>query len=111
MANVPTNEHADWAWPALIHSLQNDIAHLRELMDEARRETSAAREAHRRELDALIEQLRLVKHELDPILEEREAAKAARREMVWGWIGKGGWMLVLGALAAAWHFLTEHHKP
>lgn len=103
-----TNNNPDWAWPALIQSLQRDITHLRDLMDEARRETAAAREAHRKELDALIEQLREVKSHLEPILSEREAAKKARREMVWGWMGKGGWVIILAAAATAWHWISKH---
>ena len=104
MVNVPT----DWAWPALIQSLQNDISHLRDLMDEARRETSTIREQHRKELDGLIEQLRVVRAELEPIIEEREASRKARREMVWDWIGKGGWIVIVGAVAAGWHYIKRH---
>lgn len=102
------NDNVDWAWPALIQSLQRDIEHLRDLMDDARRETAQTREAHRKELDALIEQLRAVKAELDPILEEREAAKKARRDLVWGWVGKGGWLIATGIALAVWHYLTQH---
>lgn len=106
MANAPSGP--DWAWPALIQSLQQDITHLRTVMDEARRETAAAREAHRRELDSLIEQLREVRAEIDPILEEREVAKKARRDLVWNWVGKGGWIIVTGLALAVWHYLTQH---
>lgn len=98
----------DWTWQALIQSLQSDIAHLRDLMDEARRETAQARDIHRRELDALIEQLREVKSHLEPILTEREAAKKARNEMLWGWAGRGGWVLIAAAGFAIWHYLTKH---
>lgn len=107
MASAPTT---DWAWPALIASLQHDIAQLRGAMDEARRETSTARELHRRELDALIEQLRDMKRELGPIVEERNAAKEARRDILWGWIGKGGWALIATAVAIFWHWITRHHN-
>ena len=98
----------DWAWPALIRSLQTDIAHLRELMDEARRETSAAREQHRRELDALIDQLRAVRHQLDPIVEERRAARDAQRQTVWKWIERAGWGGILIVGYALWHWLNNH---
>jgi hypothetical protein len=98
----------DWAWPALIQSLQRDIEHLRGAVDDMRRETSHARERHREELDGLIDQLREVRSELDPILTEREASKAAKREMVWGWVGKGGWLVLLGTAAAVWHWITNH---
>jgi hypothetical protein len=107
MANVPTSS-PDWAWPALIQSLQRDIEHLRDLMDDARRETAATREAHRKELDALIEQLRAVKAELDPILEEREARRKARRAVAWEWAGKGGWALFALIALAVWHWISEH---
>jgi hypothetical protein len=106
MANAPTS--SDWAWPALIQSLQHDIAHLHELMNEARRETVATREAHRRELDSLIDQLRDVRAEIDPILEEREAARQAKREMIWGWVGKSGWIVATGIALAVWHYITNH---
>ena len=106
MANVPT--HDDWAWPALIQSLQRDIAHLRELMDEARRETAATRELHRRELDALIEQLRNVRNDLEPIVKERQEGERLARETRWSWIERAGW-LVIGALAlAGWEFLRRN---
>ena len=106
MANAPS----DWAWPALIQSLQHDIIRLHEIVDLMRRETSDARERHREELDELIDQLRRVRSELDPLLEEREAARKAKREMVWGWVGKGGWIFIAAVAAAFWHFLTEHPR-
>ena len=43
----------DWAWPALIQSLQRDIEHLRGAVDDLRRETVQSRERHRDELDDL----------------------------------------------------------
>lgn len=108
MANAPTN---DWAWPALIQSLQHDIVRLHETVELMRRETSQARERHREELDELIDQLRAVRSELDPIIEERNAAQKAKREMVWDWIGKGGWILIAAAAIAIWHYLREHFRP
>ena len=103
MANV----QVDWAWPALIESLQRDIAHLRELMDEARRETAQAREAHRKELDALIEQLRLVRAELGPIVKEREEGERLARETRWSWFERAGWIVMGGLALAAWEFLRR----
>ena len=104
MANAPS----DWAWPALIQSLQHDIIRLHEIVDSMRRETSDARERHREELDELIDQLRRVRSELDPILNERQAAQQAKREMVWDWVGKGGWVVLTGIAIAVWHYLTRH---
>lgn len=104
MANAPT----DWAWPALIQSLQNDIIRLHETVESLRRDTSMARERHREELDDLIDQLRRVRAELDPILTEREEAQKARHELFWGWLGKGGWILLAGAAAFLYHLLTRH---
>ena len=104
MANVPT----DWAWPALIESLQRDIAHLRELMDEARRETAAAREAHRKELDGLIDQLREVKSHLDPIVKERADDDRLGKETRWRWIERAGWLAMGGIALAVWEFLRRH---
>ena len=103
MANVPD----DWAWPALIQSLQRDILHLRELMDEARRETSAVREQHRRELDALIEQLREVKSHLDPIVKERTEGERLARETRWSWVERAGWIVMGGLALAAWEYLRR----
>lgn len=103
-----TNNSPDWAWPALIASLQRDISNLRDHVDEVRRDAVAAREQHRREVEALIEQLREVKAHLEPIISERDAAKKARREMLWGWMGKGGWVIILAAAATAWHWVTKH---
>ena len=100
----------DWAWPALIQSLQRDIEHLRGAVDDMRRESVQSRERHRDELDGLIDQLREVRTELDPILEERQAGRAAKREMVWGWLGKAGWIALLALGAAVWHYLTEHPR-
>jgi hypothetical protein len=103
--NIP---QTDWAWPALIQSLQRDIGQLRELMDEARRETFAAREAHRKELDALIEQLRAVREQLTPIVKEREDNTRLSRETRWSWVERGGW-LVMGFIAlAVWQFIRRH---
>lgn len=99
---------ADWAWPALIQSLQHDISHLREMMDDARRETAASRELHRKELDGLIEQLREVRSQLGPIVNERQQTQKARRAVLWDWIGKGGWVLIAGAAMAIWHYLAKH---
>ena len=101
----------DWAWPALIQSLQRDIEHLRGAVDDMRRESVQSRERHRDELDGLIDQLREVRTELDPILEERQAGRAAKREMVWGWLGKAGWVALIALGVAAWHYLTEHTRP
>jgi len=100
----------DWAWPALIQSLQRDIEHLRGAVDDMRRETLHSRERHRDELDGLIEQLREVRAELDPILEERQTAREAKREMLWGWLGKAGWVALIALGAAVWHYLTEHTR-
>jgi hypothetical protein len=106
MANV--SPPTDWAWPALIQSLQRDIAHLRELMDEARRETAAAREAHRNELNALIEQLRIVRDQVDPIVKEREDSEKLARETRWSWIERAGWVVMGGIALAVWEFLKRH---
>ena len=108
MANVPTS--SDWAWPALIESLQRDIGHLRELMDEARRETIAAREQHRKELDALIEQLRMVRAELGPIVKEREDTSKLARETRWSWIERFGWVVMGGVALAIWEFMKRQFR-
>ena len=105
-----SSNNSDWAWPALIQSLQHDISHLRTLIDEARHENAAVREAHRKELNAMIEELREVRNAIDPILEEREAAQKARRDMIWGWVGRGGWLIALGVALAIWHYFTSHIK-
>jgi len=101
----------DWAWPALIQSLQHDIVRLHETVETLRRDTSAARDRHRDELDELIAQLRAVRSELDPIIEERKETQKAKREMFWDWVGRGGWVLIAGLAAAAWHYLNEHIRP
>ena len=98
----------DWAWPKLIESLQRDIARIQELVEAMRIESAEAREAHRQELSRLIEQLRTVKDQLEPIISERAEAAKAKREMVWGWIGKGGWIVLTGVALACWHYLTKH---
>lgn len=105
MENV---SQTDWAWPRLLDSLQRDISRLHETVEMMRRETSEARERHRQELDHLIEQLRQVRSELDPIITERIASKKARNEMLWDWFGRAGWIAIFGALATAWHYLTKH---
>lgn len=107
MANAPTH---DWAWPALIHSLQTDIAHLREIMDETRRESVAAREAHRRELDALIEQLREVRADLGPIVRERTDREKLAQATWWKWIERAGWAGIALAAYAVWHWVNEHTR-
>jgi Spy/CpxP family protein refolding chaperone len=102
------NPPADWAWPALIQSLQRDIGQLRELMDEARRETIQVREIHRKELDALIDQLRSVREQLNPIVKEREDSNRLSRETRWSWIERTGWVVIGGLALAAWHFIKEN---
>lgn len=101
----------DWAWPALIHSLQRDIAHLRELMDETRRESVAARETHRRELDALIEQLRQVRADLGPIVRERTDRDRLAQETIWKWVERVGWGALVLVAYAVWHYVANHDKP
>jgi hypothetical protein len=105
MASAPTS--ADWAWPALIESLQRDISHLRELMDESRRESAATREAHRKELDCLIEQLRSVRDQVDPIIKEREESERLAREARWSWIERLGWIVMGGIALAVWEFIKR----
>lgn len=102
------NNTTDWAWPALIQSLQHDIAHLRELMDEARRETATAREIHRKELDALIEQLREVRSHLDPIVKERTTNSQLATQTRWAWIERLGWVVMGGIALAVWHYISKH---
>lgn len=104
------SEHADWAWPALIQSLQHDISKLRDLMDESRRETVAAREQHRRELDALIEQLREVKSHLEPMIRERTDREKLAQATWWKWIERAGWAGLVLAAYAIWHTIREHLK-
>ena len=95
----------DWAWPALIQSLQHDIAHLRELMDDARRESVQAREAHRREIDALIDQLRHVRSELEPIIDERKRVRDLKDKTWWTWLERAGWAGLVLAAYAVWHWI------
>jgi hypothetical protein len=106
MASAPSSP--DWAWPALIQSLQRDVERLREAMDEARRETAAAREAHRKELDALIDQLRALRNDIAPIVKEREDDEKLARETRWSWIERAGWVVMGGLALAVWEFLRRH---
>ncbi len=107
MANAPTNS-PDWAWPALIHSLQRDISYLRDLVDEARRDSQQTREAHRRELNELIDQLRELRSHLEPLLNEREANTKAVRDLKWTWSERVGWGALAAIGFAVWHYLTNH---
>ena len=106
MANV--SPPTDWAWPALIQSLQRDVERLREAMDEARRETVQAREAHRKELDALIDQLRSLRNDISPIVKEREDGERLARETRWSWVERAGWIVMGGLALAAWEFLKRN---
>lgn len=105
MANAPSSP--DWAWPALIQSLQRDVERLREAMDDARRETAAAREAHRRELDALIDQLRALRNDIAPIVKERADDERLAKETRWGWIERAGWVVIGGIALAVWEFMKR----
>ena len=105
MASVPPSP--DWAWPALIQSLQRDVERLREAMDDARRETVAAREAHRQELDKLIEQLRKLSSDIAPIVEERETGKKLARQTRWAWVERTGWIVMGGIALAVWEFVRR----
>lgn len=104
------NGHPDWAWPALIQSLQSDISRLREAMDEARRETASARELHRRELDGLIEQLRDLRNEIAPVIRERHQARKHMDETRWAWIERLGWVVMGGIALAVWEFFKRHFQ-
>ena len=104
MANVPT----DWAWPALIQSLQRDIEHLHSIMDEARREASHVREAHRRELDGLIEQLRELRNAIAPVVKERADRDTLAQKTRWAWIERAGWVVMGGIALAVWEFVKRH---
>lgn len=106
MASAPSSP--DWAWPALIQSLQRDVERLREAMDEARRETAQAREAHRRELDALIDQLRQLRNDISPIVKERDDNKRLATQTRWGWIERAGWVVMGGIALAVWEFMRRH---
>lgn len=105
MASVPPT---DWAWPRLLDSLQRDIARLQETVEDMRRESVEARERHREELDKIIAQLRAVQNELSPLVSDREQARKARRELIWDWFGRAGWIAIAGLLIAGWHYLTKH---
>lgn len=102
------NNNPDWAWPALIQSLQRDIANLRDLMDEARREAATAREVHRRELDSLIDQLRDLRNDLMPLKKERDENTKLARETRWAWIERLGWIVMGGIALAVWDFVRRH---
>lgn len=104
MANV----HDDWAWPALIQSLQRDIGHLRDAMDEARRETAQEREQHRKAIDSLIEQLRDVRNKIEPIVKERTDGQRLARETRWSWIERAGWIVMGGLALVVWEWLRNH---
>lgn len=101
-------DHADWAWPALIQSLQQDIAHLRDLIETSQRESIHAREQHRREIDALIEQLRAVQAELTPIVTERRERSRNAQAIWWKWIERAGWAGLALAAYAVWHYIIKH---
>ena len=98
----------DWAWPRLLDSLQRDITRLQEIVDEMRKDTLAAREMHRRDLDALIEQLRSLQAQLTPIVQERVSEKDAARDVKWSWLEKAGWAGIVGLGWIIWHFITRH---
>ena len=102
------NNNPDWAWPALIQSLQRDISNLRDLMDEARREAATAREVHRRELDSLIDQLRDLRNDLMPLKKERDDNAKLARETRWSWIERAGWIVMGGIAFAVWEFVKRH---
>jgi hypothetical protein len=98
----------DWAWPRLIDSLQRDITRLQDVVDEMRQDTIAARELHRRELDALIEQLRSMQSQLTPIVQARDGEAAAARSLKWSWLERLGWAGAVGLALIVWHYLTRH---
>ena len=105
MASVPTS---DWAWPALIQSLQRDILHLREVVEQHRHDSDQARDAHRRELDSLIQQLRELRNDIEPVITDRAETQKLARQTRWGWIEKAGWVLAGGIAIAAWDFIKRH---
>ena len=100
----------DWAWPALIESLQRDIAHLRELADESRRDVAATREQHRRELDALIEQLREVRTQLTPLVQARANHDRLSQETRWRWIERLGWVAMGAVALGLWELIKRQMR-
>lgn len=103
---MPTPD--DWAWPKLIESLQRDIELLREEHRRMRDETVAAREVHRRELDALIDQLRGLRNDIAPIVKDREDNAKLARETRWSWIERAGWVVMGGIALAVWRWFENH---
>ena len=107
MANVQTNS-PDWAWPALIQTLQQDIARLHAAVDTLRHEHHSAREHHQAEIGRLVEQLREVQQQLEPIVEDRTTFRDDRREVSKRWFERAGWGLLLAVGYAVWHYLSNH---
>jgi hypothetical protein len=72
-----------------------------------RKETQQAREKHREEVDSLIDQLRMVRAELDPIVSSRNADMTAKQRVKWAWIERLGWVAMGGIAIAAWEVIKR----
>lgn len=111
MSKVNADSTNDWVWPKLIESLQRDIERLRETIEATRQEAATVREAHRKELDALIEQLRSLRNDLNPIVSERVQNARLAKETRWKWIERLGWVAMGGVSLAVWEFLKRAFAP
>ena len=105
MANAPIN---DWAWPALIQSLQHDIARLHDAVELLRCDSQSSRDRHEREIGQLVDQLREVQHQLHPIVKDRANVTEAKRDISRRWIERGGWALIVAVAFTVWHYISTH---
>jgi chromosome segregation ATPase len=105
MANAPIN---DWAWPALIQSLQHDIARLHDAVELLRCDSQSSRDRHEREIGQLVEQLRDVQSQLRPIVSDRANITEAKRDISRRWIERGGWALIVAVAFTVWHYISTH---
>lgn len=105
MANANQNDRGDWAWPRLIDSLQRDIELLRQNVAESREESKAQAEAHRRQVDELIAQLREVQSDIRPIVEREKRSDEARQKLRTAWLEKAGWAVLVLLGVAVWEYL------
>jgi hypothetical protein len=102
------NEKDDWAWPALIHTLQQDISRLHAAVETLRNDHQASRDRYQAEVARLVDQLRAVQQQLEPIVKDRSATQNDRREIGVRWAERAGWGLLLGVGYAIWHYITNH---
>ena len=94
----------DWAWPKLIDSLQRDISQLQSAVEAMRQQSSEAAIEHRKEIDSLIQSLRVVRDEIRPLAEKHKRDTEGMHRIKVAWAERAGWAVLGGIAYLVWQY-------